>query len=225
MSIDYNEQFQRTLKLTKIIKAPIQKIFTFWDTEFNYFIISGNFSTTENEKSVLRQGVLQCRKPAIITPHDFSQFFSGFDEISETFAKENYHAQLEKLRVLGYQFKNTLHKQEKLMLSQRELIKRVIEENQRNHNATILSAPDDIWNLALTRAAIEIVTHSASQNIQDLSERGFFKTEEEKIREEIEIKFAEAANDRNLLNELGKALQDYNLYEEYEDRFYSLLQK
>ncbi|NQT94571.1 MAG: hypothetical protein HQ559_17580 [Lentisphaerae bacterium] len=43
------------------------------------------------------------------------------------------------------------------------------------------------------------------------------------IRDDIEALFLGAARDRSLIKMLAKRLQEYGVFEEYEDRFFSLV--
>ena len=59
--------------------------------------------------------------------------------------------------------------------------------------------------------------------MRDLEERGFFKTTEERINEEIEFLFSEAQTNKAYIKELADRLQEYGLFEKYEDRFFKLV--
>lgn len=213
------DDFKRAAYLTNIIRSPGQRIHTFWQTKFNYFIISSH-----GDQAILRSGILECAKPTIITPETLAQTFQGFSEEAVRFAEASYQQLLSKIRILGYQFANKLEKESSFSLPTEQLIDNVMADIKDSDNDTaVLHAPNDIWGLSLMKVAFEAVEKSVQGNIQDLSERGHFKSDEEKRREEIEMLFIEAKEDKTYVKELGKKLQEYNLFEEYEDQFYSLV--
>ena len=90
----------------------------------------------------------------------------------------------------------------------------------------ILAAPDDIWSLSLTKFAMETIFKSFAGNIQDLEERGFFLNETEKRVQEIEMMFMDVnrSSDKELAKKLGSKLQQYGLFDKYEERFLNLYQ-
>ncbi|MCS6985744.1 MAG: hypothetical protein NZM25_11550 [Leptospiraceae bacterium] len=214
-----NFELMRAIRLTRIIRRPTQRIFTFWDTEFEYNIIS-----PLETGSRLRKGHLLCKKPVIITPYTPEEAFQGFSpHILELFRRDNpelWHT----LRVLGYQVINTLHVQKDLDISSDELVEKIRRDiPEKDIKQAILRTPDDLWMFGVLRLTADIIRRSAPGNFLDFEERGFFKTPEEKQREEIEILFAEARENRAYLSELANTLQRYGLFEDYEDRFFDLV--
>jgi hypothetical protein len=207
--------------LTKIIKVPQRKIFTFGDTSFDYLVVSG-----VNEKSILRKGSLNCSKPTILTAERLMKLFEGFSEDAIQFAEEKYANILSKLRGLGYQFQNNLKQKEEYSLTIEEVIQNILkEQTSEEKNVALVSAPNDIWNVGLVKVSFEIIGNSFSGNMQDLEDRGYFQTTEEKQKIEIETLFQEASENRSYIDELARKLQEYGMFEEYEARFFALVRK
>lgn len=212
---------KRAIRLTRVILRPQQKIFTFWDTEFEYHVVS-----PLNAGSKLRRGQLLCKKPVIITPETQEQAFLGFTpDIIELFRRD--HPELWKtLRILGYQVINKLIFQQEYEMESDELIEKIRKEiPERDNRQAILRTPDDLWMFGILRLTADIIRKSAPGNFLDFEERGFFKTPEERIREETEILFAEAKENKAYIPELAKFLQKHGLFSEYEDRFFELVRQ
>lgn len=206
--------------LTNVIHSPKSKIFTFGDTHFRYFVLS-----PLEKYTVLRRGELICYKPTIVTPESFHETFEGFSRDAIDFVEQKYSQALSKLRVLGYQFKNQLNKEEMYNQNIEDLTDKIlnVELNEdSNSNTTLMVVPNDIWTVSIMKIAFELITKSFPNNIQDLEDRGYFLTRKQREKNEIELLFSEAIENKSYIKELGKKLQEYNLFEEYEDRFFEL---
>ncbi len=214
--------FKRAISLTRVVTLPKTKIATFWTTKFRYYIIS----RIDNYHSILRIGTIYCAKPTIVTPHTVLNTFEGFSSQDIEFAEKISGQEIEQIRVLGYQFKNKLEKKKKIATPYRVLIQNIKKKKEKSlDEVAILSAPDDVWSLSITKLTMDAVFNSFSENLRDFEERGYFLSDGERSRKEIEILFVEAKEERSkkTLDELGKILQKNDLFEEYEDRFFKLV--
>ena len=210
------------MRLTNVIVAPKEKIATFWTTKFKYYVVSH----INSSQTVLRIGVINCSQPTIITPNTFLETFEGFTSEDIEFAEQISGREIERIKILGYQFKNCLEVKKEISTSAIDVIKSIKKQEARHlNNIAIISAPNDVWSLALTKFAMEIIFKSFHGNVRDLEERGFFMTEQEKKEAEIEMLFEDIKKTKNkeIFKELGERLQEYGLFEQYEDRFFSLL--
>lgn len=213
-------RLNRAMLLSRIVKMPSQQIFTFGETSFEYIIL-----TPENDsRCLIRRGNLVSGKPAIVTPGSLVNSLEGFEGEGVEAVKEFYGRLLEKLRVLGYRFENRPEKLSEAGMPLKELTEKILADESENDTAVVTSPPD-LWAGALLKVSLEIVKASFSDNMTDLDERGYFLTETERNRREIEILFEEAAENRAYLGELSDKLRDYGLFEEYEDRFFSLVNR
>ena len=214
------KNINRALFLTKVIKLPVKKIFTFWDTRFPYIIASG----IGEDETVIRSGNLLCEKPAFWVPGSHEEGLHGFSKEAVEFMHSQFRTELNKLLVMGYQFKNNFESMHTVSLSLSSAIENILLQHS-NGDTAIFTTPDDIWSFGLIKTSFEIMENSFAQNLLDLKERGYLKSEQQKRVDEIEILFEEAENNTIYIKELGNKLQEYGLYEEYESRFYTLIQK
>ena len=214
--------FYKVEKLTRVVISPKAKIATFWTTHFRYYVIS----KVDDHNSILRVGKISCEKPAIITPETLINSFEGFSPEDVQFAEYLSGEKLAKVRILGYQFKNQLESKRKISTTDKILIQNIKKQEKGSlNNTAILSAPSKIWSLSITKLAMDTIFRSFPENVRDLEERGFFMNEDEKINQEIEILFsiAEEEKCKKTADELGRILQESNLFEKYEDRFFELV--
>ena len=208
---------KRVMSLTNIIRYPKQQIYTFGDTDFKYKIVSSN----QESGSTLRIGKLRCKSPTIVTPETFLQTFQGFSGDAEEFARRSYADIVSRIRVLGYQFLHIHEQESQYSESARQVTDRILGElSESQIDIAVLTSPDDLWGIALVKVMFDVLKKSVRGNIEDLNERGFFLSETERKKQEIEILFSEAQADQQYINELAERLRDYNLFGEYEDRFF-----
>ena len=209
------------MELTNVIVAPKEKIATFWTTKFKYYVVSH----INSSNSVLRTGIISCSQPTIITPNTFLETFKGFSSEDIRFAEQISGREIEKIKILGYQFKNRLETKKNLGSSAIDVVRSIKKQEAKHlNNIAIISTPNDVWSLALTKFAMEIIFKSFHGNVRDLEERGFFMTDMEKRESEIEILFEDIkkTKKKELFNKLGRKLQEYGLFEQYEERFFKL---
>lgn len=215
--IDLEEAFNKT----KILRLPRQKIFTFWETNFQYYIVSPH---EVEGTSLVSHGGFQCSRPVIVSKQEpFENKFLGFDELAQKFARSSYQDLAYRLIQLGYTFKNDFRSEEQVHLSNKETLKNLLEDNSidKQSNA-ILYTQSGYEHIGLMRAAFEMILRSAPNNVSQMQERGMLASQEERIHTEIEILFYEVENMGLSKKVLGKKLQEYGVFEQYEERFLRL---
>ena len=89
----------------------------------------------------------------------------------------------------------------------------------------VIRCPDGAWALALMKFTLDEAARSFPGHVQDLERRGMFSAdrgEGDRRRREVEALLDTARRDRTVLDELGRTLREYGLFDEYEDRFLAL---
>jgi len=92
--------------------------------------------------------------------------------------------------------------------------------------SAVLIGVDEPWDVCLVKLFWEVIRRSAAKNVRDMEKQRLFDRVEglpRGIRESIEELFLRAAKDRSLIKGLATRLQEYGVFEEYEDRFFSLV--
>ena len=221
MNSNNNINFKKAFEKTKILFSTENKIATFWNTTFKYFILS---ELTFNQ-TIIRTGQIECVKPTIITPDNLIKNFNGFEKEDIEFINQFFHKNISKLLLLGYQFSNKISNIETIDTPFFDIYKNIKKEIKTNENIVILTAPDDIWSLAITKCSMDIILKSVNQNILDLKEKGYFMDNLSKIKQEIEFLFLDietSTNKKETILKLGKYLTDNNLFSQYEERFFNI---
>jgi len=87
---------------------------------------------------------------------------------------------------------------------------------------------DDPWDVCLLKFMVDVVRQSAPININELGSRNLLKDDADTpraLRQSIEHAFLQAGRDPALIQALGAQLRRAGLFEEYEDRFFALIQQ
>ncbi|MGM0442531.1 MAG: hypothetical protein ACQEQC_08950 [Elusimicrobiota bacterium] len=213
------------LEKTEILRMPSQKLSTFGTTNITYFLLSSLEGITR-----LRKGKVVSKRPEIIQPPKIDQLFEGFGEDSEKYAREIYEQFGENPKILNYQFKNTTSSTSEISQSVEEVYDKILKQIKEKDNNlyAIIKTEDKIWQISMMKFIVDLTLESAEGNIADLKNRGMFTDSAgipENVRNKIQYLFKEAENNREKMKELGKLLNKYDLFEEYEDRFFGLMDK
>ena len=92
--------------------------------------------------------------------------------------------------------------------------------------SAIVVGVDDSWDVSLVKLFYEIVQQSAGTNMRQMQKRRLFERVGGLMRvvhDELEADFLAASRDSSLIPRLGQKLQQHNVFEEYQDRFFALV--
>jgi hypothetical protein len=94
--------------------------------------------------------------------------------------------------------------------------------------SAVIKGVDSPWDVCLVRLFWLVMHASAPLNIRELEQHRMFELKDGiplGIRDEIEKGFHAATRDASLVKELGKFLQKHGVFEQYQDRFFSLVRR
>lgn len=213
---------------TRSLVTPARRLETFGATMLNYHLITELLDSVDRIR--VREGRIQAQRPQIMTPSSYAgSLLDGFGEKAEEYARWLRDHE-EDLRILQYGF--VIRKEEvreEIVSDSLETVcdrvcKRVAEKN--DPLAAVVVGVDQPWEVCLLKLMVDVIRESAPGNVRDIQRRHLLDDVggvPRAIRHEIENDFSNAARDANLIKPLGRKLQKYGLFEEYEDRFYALL--
>jgi hypothetical protein len=215
---------------TEIVMPPKRHLETFGNTIINYYLVSELMDAVGKVR--VREGRMQALRPQIITPSAYaSTQLEGFGEQAQQYL-EWLKEHEDNVRILryGYTLKQEAFSEQVLTESPEAVLERVKRgaESKNDPFAAVVKGVDDPWDVCLVRLFWTVIQNSAQANIRELHERRMFELQDglpTGLREEIEKGFQAAAKDANLIKSLGKLLQDHGLFEQYQDRFFNLVNK
>lgn len=226
---DQSFDFWYALHHTEVVHPPSGRLETFGNSVVNYHLLSELMDDTNQVR--IREGRIESFRPQIVTPSAMDQsMLEGFgDEAAEymRWLKDNaqdlvmlrYGFQIKKREVRQY----TVHEQLPAALAQ-------VEDQLKNRNdplSAVVVGVETPWEVCLIKLMVDIMQKSVVANVSDLQKKNLLpinpEQSEKMKRAEIEEDFRAAAKDRALIQDLGRKLQKYGFFDEFEDRFFALV--
>lgn len=165
---------QYAIENTRILHAPEQRIATFGNTSFRFFLVTELMDSANRVR--VRDGRLHAERPQIITPgHIHRMLAEGFGERAEEFGRW-LHENAPQLAVVKYgiQFRKSDISDEIVHSPVEEVVGRLrqtVEERQDPLSA-IIEGVDEGWEICLLKFASDLIEESAGGNLQDFRRRG-----------------------------------------------------
>jgi len=214
---------------TEIVVPPTRHLETFGNTIINYHLVSELMDAVGKVR--VREGRMQAMRPQIITPSSYSTtLLEGFGEQAHKYLEWlKEHEDTVRILRYGYTLKQEAFSEQVVSDSLETVLARVKQEvaAQKDPFAAVIKGVDEPWDVCLVRLFWTVIQNSAQANIRELHERRMFEMQDgipAALREEIEKGFQAAAKDASLIKTLGKLLQDNGVFEQFQDRFFNLIQ-
>jgi hypothetical protein len=213
---------------TDVKLMPERHLETFGTTVLNYHLITELMDSVDQVR--IREGRLEAGQPQIITPDAYLQTaMEGFGEEAQKYIdwlKE--HEQDIKVLQYGYKLKQESFTEHIVTDSLENVVERVQLSVKASNDpmSAVVVGVDDPWDVCLVRLFWEVIQKSAVFNIRDLQQRNMFEQDNgvpRGVRNSIDEAFKNANKDSSLINALGTKLHGLGLFDEYEDRFFSLV--
>lgn len=228
MDEKHSFDFWYAVNNTEIVLMPSRHLETFGATVLNYHLVSELMDTVNRTR--VREGRMRASRPQIIAPEAYSQtILEGFGDEARQYAE--WLKEHEKdIRILQYGY--TLKKEnfsEHVVSDNIKVVSERVKNEVRGKGdplSAVVIGVEKPWDVCLIKLFWEIIQKSARTNIQELERQHLFDMSggvPKSVRNEIETVFLAASKNPLLINSLGKKLQDYGLFEEYQDRFFSLV--
>lgn len=213
---------------TDVKLMPSRHLETFGTTILNYHLITELMDSVDQIR--IREGRLEAGRPQIITPDAYSQTaLEGFgDEARQYVEWLKEHEQDIRILQYGYKLKQESFTEHIVTDSLDPVVERVKEavEARGDPMSAVLVGVDDPWDVCLVRLFWEVIQKSALVNIREMQNQNLFDNEQgvpRGIRNDIEAAFKAANQDPSRIQALGAKLHALGLFNEYEDRFFSLV--
>jgi len=213
---------------TEIVRLPPRHLETFGTTILNYHLVTELMDSVDQVR--VRQGRIQASQPKIVTPDAYSKtLMEGFGEEAEKYVEwlKQHESQVRVLQY-GYKLKQEAFSEHLISDSMEVVVDRVREEVEKKDDplGAVVVGVDHPWDVCLVKLFWEMVQQSAGTNFEQMEKRSLFTSVAgvpQGIRNDIEAAFLAASRNPALINGLGKKLQDLALFDEYQDRFFSLV--
>ncbi len=232
MDID-DERIREAIRHTEILRAPKQSLATFGTTNIYYYLVTEPvYSELEKNvtETVVREGRVIAEKPRIVTPYYLSRL-EGFSSEARRYFEALIKAHGPNTPGLFYTYKN---QSKELNIVSDNLLSVVdklnAEIDKRGDPLTsIIKGEDEFWDVSLMKFIYEMTRSSLRNNLQQMGSRGLLDIDAGGIpvdaRVRIDELFRKVSSGESEPHELQAELNRWNLFEEYEDRFFSIFKK
>ena len=212
--------FWYALANTDVVLAPRSRLETFGTTLLDFSLLTEPMDTAGRTR--VREGRIEAARPEILPVGGAAA------DALEGFASDAARAFVQWMRehasdlvVLRYGFRIRLSEVSLEELSEPlpAVLDRVLARRRAEDGGmtAVVTGVDEPWEVCLLALLFKVVRESASRNAADL------RRDPDGSRHAVEAAFRRAARDRSALPELAELLRKSRMFDEYEERFFSLV--
>jgi hypothetical protein len=218
---------------TEVLRPPRQSLSTFGETNVYYYLVTepayADLLQGESE-TVIREGRVLAQRPRIVTPYYLSNV-EGFSDDARKYFEMLIHDYGPNYPGLFYTYKNEPGELNIVSDNWIAVINRLNDELDRKNDplTSIVKGEDDLWDVSLMKFIFELTRRSVADNIRQLGTKGWLDTDSRGVIADVRIRieelFREAARGEIDPTELEKELERWDLFDEYQDRFFALFRR
>ena len=228
-----DERIREVIKRTEILRTPKQSLATFGTTNIYYYLVTepvySELAKNVTE-TVVREGRVIAEKPRIVTPYYLSRL-DGFSSEARRYFGALVRERGADAPGLFYTYRN---EPKELNIVSDNLLSVVAKLNaeidKRGDPLTsIIKGEDEFWDVSLMKFIYEMTRSSLQDNLLQMGSRGLLDIDADGIpvdtRLRIDDLFRKVSKGESEPQELKAELDHWNLFEEYEDRFFAIFKK
>ena len=228
-----DDRIEHAVVHTEILRLPKQSLSTFGTTNIYYYLVTEpayKELIKEINETVVREGRVIAERPRIVTPYYLSRL-EGFSLEARRYLDVLIKAHGLDAPGLFYTYRN--EPKELNIVSDHWLSvvgKLNAEIDKRGDPLTsIIKGEDELWDVSLLKFIYELARSSLPHNLSQMGARGLLDIDSSGIpvdaRLRIEELFRKVIKGEHDPYELKSELDRWNLFAEYEDRFFAILKK
>ena len=232
MDVD-DERIKYAVQHTEILRAPKQSLSTFGTTNLYYYLVTepaySELVKTVTE-TVVREGRVIAQKPRIVTPYYLSRL-EGFSSEARRYFDALIREHGYDAPGLFYTYKNEPKELNIVSDNLPSVVNKLNDEIDKRGDplASIIRGEDEFWDVSLMKFIYEMTRSSLRNNLMQLGSRGLLDIDASGIpvdaRVRIDELFRKVSKGESEPHELKAELDRWNLFEEYEDRFFNIFKK
>jgi len=232
MDID-DERIRDAVRHTQILRAPKQALAAFGTTNIYYYLVTepAYSELVKNATdTVVREGRVIAEKPRIVTPYYLSRL-EGFSPDARRYFEMLIKTHGPHAPGLFYTYKNEPKEINIVSDSLQSVVTKINAEIDKRGDplVSIIKGEDELWDVSLMKFIYELTRSSLQDNLLQLESRGLLDIDASGVpvdaRVRIEELFRQVARGEREPRELKEELDRWDLFEEYEDRFFAIFRK
>ncbi len=230
MDID-SDRIEYAARHTEILRHPRQHLSTFGITNIYYYLVTEpaySELVSDINETVIREGRVITERPKIVTPYYLSRL-EGFSADARRYFEMLINIHGADAPGLFYTYKNEPKGLNIVSDNWPAVVDRLNDEIDKKGDplTSIIKGQDELWDVSLLKFIYEVTRSSLEDNISQLSSRGLLDVGPGGIpvgaRVRIEELFGQVARGESRPYELERELNRWGLFEEYQDRFFTLV--
>jgi hypothetical protein len=232
MDID-DERIRLAVKHTEILRLPKRSLSTFGVTNIYYYLVTEpvySELTKDVSETVLREGRVIAERPRLVTPYYLSRL-EGFSADARRYLEMLIKKHGRNVPGLFYTYKNEPKALNIVSDNLLSLVNKLNVEIDKGGDplVSIIKGEDELWDVSLMKFIYEMTRSSLPDNLRQMGRRGLLDMDASGVpvdaRVGIEELFRKVAHGEYEPRDLKAELDRWNLFEEYQDRFFAIFKK
>ncbi len=227
-----DERIAEAVKETMILRPPKQLLDTFGITSIGYYMVtSPTYAEIDkhSEETVVRKGRVIANRPRVVTPYYLSRL-EGFSDDARHYFETLMSQHGPNVPGIYYTYRNEPGELSIVSESMQMVVENLNSEIEKNNDPlmAIIKGRDDLWDVSLLKFIHQITSHSMKGNLAQMQSRGLLDVDSSGVpleaRVSIEEMFNRVQEGELEPRDLKDELDHWGLFEDYQDRFFSLFQ-
>lgn len=232
--MDINDKrIEYAARQTEILRLPKQNLSTFGTTNIYYYLITEpaySDLVKGTDETVIREGRVITEKPKIVTPYYLSRL-DGFSSDAKKYFELLIKTHGPDAPGLFYAYRNEPKELNIVSDNWLSVANKLNDEIEKRGDplTSIIKGEDALWDISLLKFIYEITRNSLRSNLSQLEARGLLDIDSSGIPVDARLRIEELFKQVSLgvyePNQLKNELDRWNIFEEYQDRFFAIFKK
>lgn len=228
-----DDRIEDAVKHTEILRLPKQTLATFGNTNIGYYMVTEPiYSDMEPgvTETVVRKGRVIAQRPRIVTPYYLSQV-EGFSPDAKRYFGMLSREHGPNTPGIIYTYRNEPEGLNIVADGLDSVVDKINADIDKSGDplVTIIKGRDELWDVSLMKFIFEITKSSFQNNLIQLKSQGMLDMDASGVPLEARIRIEELFKELNMgeiePRELKEELGRWGLFDEYQDRFFSIFHK
>jgi len=232
--MDINDnRIENAARQTEILRLPKQNLSTFGTTNVYYYLITEpaySELVKGTDETVIREGRVITEKPKIVTPYYLTRL-DGFSPDAKKYFELLLKTHGPDAPGLFYAYKNEPKELNIVSDNWLSVANKLNDEIEKRGDplTSIIKGEDALWDVSLLKFIYEITRNSLRGNLSQLGAKGLLDIDSSGVPVDARLRIEELFKQVSLgayePNQLKNELDRWNIFEEYQDRFFAIFKK
>ena len=227
------DKIRQAVNNTEILRPPRQSLATFGATNIHYYLVTEPAYAElvkDAVETIIREGRVIAEKPKIVTPYYLSRL-EGFSPEARKYFDMLTRSHGPSAPGIFYTYKNEPKEFSIVSNSLLSVVDKLNTEIDKRGDplTSIIKGEDAFWDVSLMKFIYETTRSSLQNNLMEMGSRGLLKIDSSGVPADARIRIEELFSATSMgemePKDLKVELDRWNLFDEYEDRFFNLFKK